>query len=75
MKRQFPPDQPTRFSGGVKSYQRAGSRPRSSWDHWVGDDDKTGLFKRHWLRILLVIAALLGLGGVIAGLIIELGIF
>ena len=45
---------------------------RPSWDEWVdGTATKKGGFLK-WLKILGVVLAVLALGGIIAGLFIEL---
>ena len=69
-----PPNQndQNRFSGNLRHYHRAGSGPQRSWDDWVegGGGDRPG--SRKWGKIIGISLALLALGGVIAGLIIEL---
>ena len=72
MKRAYPKDERTRFSGGVRHYHRTGARAQRSWDEWVdGAGKKRGGFLR-LLKILGGIIAILALGAIIAGLIIEL---
>ena len=62
-----------RFKGALRHYHRAASR-RSSWDQWVNADARRSGLRIHmnWLKILGILVALMALGGVIAGLIIEL---
>ncbi len=72
MKRAYPKDDHTRFRGGVRHHHRSGSPTTRSWDEWVGGADKK---PGGWLRlgkILGILIAVLALGGIIAGLIIEL---
>ena len=72
MKRSYPKDDGTRFSGGVRHYHRSGVPVTRSWEEWVGG---TGKKPGGWLRalkILGILFAILILGGIIAGLIIEL---
>ena len=72
MKRNFPLDEQSRFSGQLRHYHRSGTRPRRTWDEWVdGDNPKSGNLRK-WLKILGIVAALLVLGAIIAGLVIAL---
>lgn len=74
MKRPPLTDPSARFKGGIRYYHRAGSK-NSSWDAWVDGEPNDTLPKksRKWLKILGIIAAILVLGGIVAGLVIELG--
>jgi hypothetical protein len=72
MKRFSPSDQPPRFKGGVRHYHRAASKS-SSWEEWIDGEADNPRPKKNWLKIIGIIAALLALGGIIAGLVIELG--
>ena len=69
-----PPDSSdrNRFSGSLRHYHRAGGGKQRSWNEWVegSPDDRTQ--SRKWGKIIGVSLALLALGGIIAGLIIEL---
>jgi hypothetical protein len=72
MRRSHPKDEQNRFSGGVRHYHRTGAPVQRSWDEWV---DGGGKKRGGWLRffkILGIILAILALGGIIVGLIIEL---
>jgi hypothetical protein len=64
-------DETTRFSGALRHYHRANSRPPRTWDDWV-EGKATESSSTNWLKITAVIVALLALFGVIAGLVIEL---
>lgn len=62
------------FSGTQRYYHRSGSSERS-WDEWVGDVDPKKAKSRNGknrLKITGVVVAALALGGILAGLFIEL---
>ncbi len=61
-----------RFSGSLRHYHRAGSQNQRTWDEWVDGKPKSGA-TTPWLKVILIAVAVLALGGIIAGLIIELG--
>jgi len=64
-------DESSRFSGNLRHYHRSGPGTQRTWDEWVdGKAAKTG--SSNWLKISAVVVALVALGGVIAGLVIEL---
>jgi len=65
-------DDQSRFSGGVRHYHRAGAPMRPSWDEWVDGGGRKKIGTLRLLKILGIILALLALGGIIAGLFIEL---
>ena len=61
----------SRFSGNLRHYHRSGPGTHRTWDEWVdGKSAKPG--STRWVKISVVIVALLALGGVVAGLVIEL---
>jgi len=73
MKRLYPKENPSRFSGKVRHYHRTAQSERNTWEDWV---DGPGAKKRkplNWLKFLGIAIAILALAGIIAGLIIELG--
>ncbi len=73
MKRNLPSDLPDRFSGSLRHYHRSGAQTQRSWDDWVdGDLAKTRRSKKNWPKILGIILGVLGLGAIIAGLLVEL---
>jgi hypothetical protein len=72
MKRMSPSGQPPRFKGAIRHYHRAGSQS-SSWEEWIDGEANQPQPKKNWLKIVGIIAAILALGGIIAGLVIELG--
>jgi len=72
MKRSFPADNKDRFSGPLRHYHRSGYQTQRTWDQWV-DAKAAQSGPANRLKTLLVVVAVLALGGVIAGLIIELG--
>lgn len=59
--------QAPRFRGGLRHYHRAKSR-RSTWDQWINGYGGRSPGAWRWVKILLVLAALLVLGGIIAAL-------
>lgn len=69
-----PPDSnnANRFSGGLRHYHRAGGGDQRSWDDWIEGDGFERKKRRNWWRIAGVFLAVAALGGIIAGLIIEL---
>ena len=71
MKRPFPTESKDRFSGQLRHYHRTGYKTQRTWDEWV-DGKSAHSRSRHWWKGLLILAAVLALGGIIAGLIIEL---
>jgi hypothetical protein len=73
MKRNLSSEQPDRFTGSLRHYHRSGSRTQRSWDDWVdGDLAKTRRARKNWPKILGIILGVLGLGGIVAGLLVEL---
>ena len=74
MKRNFSSEQPDRFSGSLRHYHRSGSRQQRSWDDWIdGDLEKSRRSKENWPKFIGIIIGVLWLGGIIAGLVVELG--
>ena len=73
MKSQFPLESPDRFSGRMRHYHRAGGQKQRTWDEWVSGSSKAPVVLIPWTKIILTIAGLLVLGGIAAGLILELG--
>ena len=70
MKRLYPKEKPDRFVGALRHYHRTGAKPRA-WDTWI-DEKSANARSVNWLKILVIASAVLALGGIIAGLIIEL---
>lgn len=66
-------DKGTRFNGSLRSHHRAHHQENSSWDEWVEGKPSGSKSPVNWLKIILIGMAVLALGGIIAGLIIELG--
>jgi hypothetical protein len=70
MSRQFPKVKKERFRGSLRHYHRTGAKSQRSWDAWI--DEKSANAKSiNWLKVLGISIAVLALGGIIAGLIIE----
>ena len=71
MKRLYPKEKPDRFVVALRHYHRTGAKPRRAWDTWV-DEKSANARSINWLKILVIAGTVLALGGIIAGLIIEL---
>jgi hypothetical protein len=67
-----PRDDQARFNGSLRHYHRSGSQAHRTWDEWVDAKAATSRKSVNWLKIIAITAALLALGMIIAGLIIEL---
>ena len=74
MNRSEPPSTSSRFQAQVRHYHRSGSKPESSWEQWIDGTDTRSKQSRRWGRIALAVLGVLVLGGIIAGLVIELGV-
>jgi len=73
MKRSHPPETQARFSGSLRHYHRAGVQTNRSWDDWVEGSTAKPKGNKNWLKISGIIVGILALGGIVAGLVIELG--
>ncbi len=73
MKRGPSPELQDRFSGSLRHYHRTVAAPQRSWDDWVEGSKAKRKNGRNWLKVSGVAFGLLALGGIIAGLVIELG--
>ena len=65
-------DQEAKFSGTLRHYHRAGSQQHRTWDEWVDGKGAKSVNSMRWLKILGIIAAVVALGAIIVGLVIEL---
>ncbi len=72
MKRNSSIDKEARFSGHLRHYHRSRGQTPRTWDEWVDGDVRRPASARKWLKILGILLAVLALGGIIAGLFIEL---
>lgn len=73
MKRPQTPDESARFSGHLRHYHRSGPPVQRSWDDWVeGTRSRRKGAGAKCVKVLGILLALLALGGIIAGLIIEM---
>jgi hypothetical protein len=72
MKGPSPLDEKTRFSGQMRHYHRSAPPAQRTWDEWVDGKSTGSRIRRNWLKIVLIAIAVIMLGAVIAGLIIEL---
>lgn len=62
-----------RFKGQLRHYHRTGPPVQQPWGEWIEGQKKPFQPPIKWLKIVLVILSFLALGGIIAGLIVELG--
>jgi hypothetical protein len=72
MKRNFPSEDKKRFGGHLRHYHRSGGQNRRTWDEWVYGDGRRPVSATKWLKVIGVLLALLALGGIVAGLYIEM---
>ena len=72
MKGPSPNDDKTQFSGRMRHYHRSAPPAHRTWDEWVDGKATGSKAPRNWLKIALVAIALIMLGAVVVGLIIEL---
>jgi hypothetical protein len=64
-------DENAKFQGSLRHYHRSSTQTQRTWDEWVdGKAAKQG--STNWLKVVGITVAILALGGVIAGLVIEL---
>ncbi len=73
MKRSSHTDEPARFSGSLRHYHRTGGQQKRSWDDWVDGVAAVEHRSKNWPKIVGIGIGILALGGIIAGLIVELG--
>jgi hypothetical protein len=72
MKRELQSDRADRFSGNVRHYHRVAAQEQQTWDRWVEGDSAKKRRAKKWLKVFGIALSLLALGGIIAGLYIEL---
>ena len=73
MKRSSATHEPPRFSGNLRHYHRAGCQQKRSWDDWVEGVPVIEHRSRNWAKIIAIGIGILALGGIIVGLVVELG--
>ncbi len=73
MKRPPFPQNQGKFSGNLRHYHRSGGQNLRTWEDWVDGPSAKRKSSRNWLKILTVVVSLLALGGIAAGLWIEMG--
>jgi hypothetical protein len=72
MKRSLPAAKEHPFKGSLRHYHRSNTHSHQAWDSWV--DGKSASSKKYpWWKIGIVCMAVLGLGAIIIGLVVELG--
>ena len=64
-------DDSTRFSGKLRHYHRTGAQNPRTWEEWV-DGRTPGTTRKPWLKACAIFVGVIALGGIIAGLVIEL---
>ena len=69
---QLPPA-PPKFSGNLRHYHRSGTQTQRTWDDWVDGPSARRKSSRNWLKISAVFVSVLALGGIVVGLVIEMG--
>jgi hypothetical protein len=72
MKRHYSDDRGKRFGGSLRHYHRTAGQQRRSWDDWVYADAPRPFQGMKYLKILGVVLSIVLLGGIIAGLYIEM---
>ena len=75
MNRLQPRDEQDRFKGSLRLHHRGGPAVHRSWDEWItGKPPKPPrkINRKKLINILIVVISVLALGGIIAGLIVEL---
>lgn len=65
-------DETARFSGNLRHYHRSNSQSPRTWDEWVDGKSTRARGSGKWLKIIAIAVAVLALGGIVVGLIIEL---
>jgi hypothetical protein len=72
MNRPHSPEDKSRFNASVRHYHRAGNPKQRSWDDWVDSAHSDRSSSKNWFKIVGLTLAVLALGGIVTGLIIEL---
>jgi hypothetical protein len=72
MKRTHSTAEDSKFSGNLRHYHRTGSQTQRSWDDWVDGGAVKPRGSKNRLKIIGIIAGVLALFAIIAGLIIEM---
>jgi hypothetical protein len=72
MKHPPPTETQTKFSGGLRHYHRSGAQSKRSWDDWVEGTTAKPKSNVNWLKIVGIAGAVLALGGIISGLVVEM---
>jgi len=72
MKTPSPHDEKTRFRGQMRHYHRSAPPAQRTWDEWIDGKSTGSGIRRNWLKIVLITLAIITLGAVIVGLIVEL---
>jgi hypothetical protein len=73
MKKNLPSEGNDRFSGNLQHYHRTRTQAKRSWDDWVDGDAAKSRRSWNWAKILWITLGVVSLGGIIVGLVIELG--
>lgn len=73
MKDSYSPEGSAKFSGNLRHYHRSSKPTNCSWDDWVNGTPVEARPSKNWPKIIGIAFGVLALGGVITGLVIELG--
>jgi hypothetical protein len=73
MKPAHQPEGSSKFTGSLRHYHRSDTRAARSWDDWVNGTPVKSKPSKNWPKIISSSAGVLALGGIITGLIVELG--
>ncbi len=73
MKHQPPRNEIDRFKGSLRHYHRTAQQEKRTWDEWIDGKPAGSGTSFNWLKIGIIVLALVALVGVIVGLVIELG--
>ncbi len=73
MKNPQPTPTQDRFNGNLRHYHRSGSKTQRTWDDWVDGPSHKLKSTRNWLKTSAIVVSVLALGGIVAGLVIEMG--
>jgi hypothetical protein len=72
MNRPSTPNVKSRFSGSLRHYHRSSSQEQRTWEEWVDGKSSRSWISKNWIKITVITLAVLALGGIVTGLVIEL---
>jgi len=65
-------DDQARFRGPLRHYHRSATNTQKSWDEWADGTTANPKPAHRWVKIGVIVVAILGLAAIVAALIIEL---